>query len=114
MSAQPSSSTDVATPSTATELSPQEELPQKPERDPRYPLSVLYCPVCTFPPELHEYHSRTHFEKYVNSRPQKVCRVLDNTLPLTYNPLPKDARSGFARTPRNISQTSFQMNVLHD
>ncbi|PXF49725.1 Translation machinery-associated protein 22 [Gracilariopsis chorda] len=63
MSAQPSSSTDVATPSTATELSPQEELPQKPERDPRYPLSVLYCPVCTFPPELHEYHSRTHFEK---------------------------------------------------
>ncbi|CAN8070827.1 unnamed protein product [Agarophyton chilense] len=31
--------------------------------DDRYPLSVLYCSVCTLPAELHEYHSRSQFQK---------------------------------------------------
>lgn len=36
-----------------------------PVRDPRYPLTVAYCTVCTLPAELHEYHSNSQFEKYV-------------------------------------------------
>lgn len=34
-----------------------------PTRDPRYPLTVIYCPICSLPPELHEYHSKNQFEK---------------------------------------------------
>jgi density-regulated protein DRP1 len=31
--------------------------------DSRYPLSVPYCSVCGLPAEVHEYHSRSQFEK---------------------------------------------------
>ncbi|CDF41043.1 unnamed protein product [Chondrus crispus] len=39
------------------------EEPQGPQADPRYPLKVQYCSVCTLPAEVHEYHSRNQFQK---------------------------------------------------
>lgn len=43
------------------------EVEQGPARDPRYPLTVLYCPISTLPAELHEYIPRNQFEKYVRT-----------------------------------------------
>lgn len=37
--------------------------PEKPARDPRYPLNVLYCPISSLPVELLEYLSGKQFEK---------------------------------------------------
>lgn len=42
------------------------EEPQGPQADPRYPLKVQYCSVCTLPAEVHEYHSRNQFQKYAS------------------------------------------------
>jgi density-regulated protein DRP1 len=32
-------------------------------KDPRYPLEVPYCTTCGLPAEVHEYHSRSQFDK---------------------------------------------------
>lgn len=53
---------NVASASNAAEQ-PEADEPQGPQRDPRYPLTITYCSVCTLPPEVHEYHSRNQFEK---------------------------------------------------
>lgn len=60
--------------STATTLNIVEELPKDDDvdgdeggesaaADPKYPITVLYCSVCTLPAELHELHSSSQFEK---------------------------------------------------
>lgn len=53
----------IPDPVTLNEPSPGDEERATPAANPRYPLNVLYCPVCTFPAELHEYHSASQFEK---------------------------------------------------
>lgn len=35
----------------------------KTDRDPRYPMAVQYCGVCSLPGEVHAYVSRSQFEK---------------------------------------------------
>lgn len=63
----PKAPADVA--SSSEPLSPKPpadevpEEPQKPARDPRYPLTVAYCPETLLPAELHEFVSRNQFEK---------------------------------------------------
>ncbi|KAI0556909.1 Translation initiation factor SUI1 [Gracilaria domingensis] len=57
---------ETSTPSSAAGPSqPQgvEDAAAEPVRDERYPLTVLYCSVCGLPAELHEFHSRSQFEK---------------------------------------------------
>lgn len=55
------SASNSAAPAGQSQLDTDE--PQGPQRDPKYPLNVVYCSVCTLPAELHEYHSRNQFEK---------------------------------------------------
>lgn len=50
-------------PPTVNESNPNDEESASPAVDSRYPLTVLYCPTCTLPAELHEYHNASQFEK---------------------------------------------------
>lgn len=63
-SQQPDPSAESSQP-TATDENPDAQAAgdDGPTRDPRYPMTVIYCSVCTLPAELHEYHSTSQFEK---------------------------------------------------
>lgn len=63
---QPSASTDISAqpgPAPSTDAIEARDAPGEAEKDPRYPLTILYCSICTLPPEIHEYHSKSQFEK---------------------------------------------------
>mmetsp|Transcript_9089 Transcript_9089/g.13272 ORF Transcript_9089/g.13272 Transcript_9089/m.13272 type:complete len:96 (-) Transcript_9089:1603-1890(-) len=42
----------------------EEEVGTVQDKDPRYPIQVLYCAVCGMPPELCEYNTPQDFERY--------------------------------------------------
>lgn len=58
-------SPDPPAPEPSSEPLPEPEPPavESPSRDARYPRSVPYCTICTLPAEIHEYSSKSQFEK---------------------------------------------------